>query len=167
MGPAGVPARAPSRFPGQKIPIQLESNLARQFGSIDALLNADPNALERVPDVGPVVAKSIYEFSHEAHNRKVIEQLLGAGVVPRHEAPPAVASPLEGRSFVLTGTLAHMTRDEAKARIEAKGARVTASVSKKTDYLVAGADPGSKLDKAAALGVTVLDEQALLDLLGE
>jgi len=143
-------------------------DLARHFGDVQALLDADEAALERVPDVGPIVAASICEFSHEAHNRRVIEELLAAGVHPRHEAPPAQAgSGLEGRTFVLTGTLPNLTRDDATARIHAKGGRVTASVSKKTHYLVAGADPGSKLDKAAQLGIKVLDEDALLELLAK
>ncbi|MGE5523407.1 MAG: NAD-dependent DNA ligase LigA [Rhodospirillaceae bacterium] len=143
-------------------------DLARHFGNIDALISADVQALERVPDVGPVVAASICKFSHEAHNRQVIQQLLAAGVQPRHEAPRhAARAGLEGKTFVLTGTLPGMSRDEAKSRIEAKGGRVTGSVSKKTDYVVAGAEPGSKLDKATELGIKVLDEQALLDLLGE
>lgn len=143
-------------------------DLARHFGDIDALIGADVQALERVPDVGPVVAASICKFSHEAHNRQVIQQLLAAGVQPRHEAPRHQArAGLEGKTFVLTGTLPGMSRDEAKSRIEAKGGRVTGSVSKKTDYLVAGAEPGSKLDKATELGIKVLDERALLELLGE
>jgi len=141
-------------------------DLARHFGDIHALIAADAAALERVPDVGPVVAQSICKFSHEAHNRKVIEELLAAGLQPRHEAPRHTPrNGLDDKIFVLTGTLPHLSRDEAKSRIEAKGGRVTGSVSKKTDYVVAGADPGSKIDKAAELGITVLDEQGLMDLL--
>jgi DNA ligase (NAD+) len=141
-------------------------DLARHFGDVKALLGADAAALERVPDVGPIVAASICQFSHEAHNREVIDQLIAEGVHPRHEAPlPQRGGGLEGRTFVLTGTLPNLSRDEAAARIEAKGGRVTGSVSKKTDYVVAGADPGSKLEKAAQLGITVLDESGLLDLL--
>lgn len=141
-------------------------DLARHFGDVKALLGADAAALERVPDVGPIVAASICQFSHEAHNRKVIDQLIAEGVHPRHEAPlPQRGGGLEGRTFVLTGTLPNLSRDEAAARIQAKGGRVTGSVSKKTDYVVAGADPGSKLEKATQLGITVLDESGLLDLL--
>jgi DNA ligase (NAD+) len=143
-------------------------DLARHFGEVKALLGADAAALERVPDVGPIVAASICQFSHEAHNRKVIDQLIAEGVHPRHEAPPPRrGGGLEGRTFVLTGTLPNLSRDEAAARIEAKGGRVTGSVSKKTDYVVAGADPGSKLEKASQLGITVLDEPGLLALLAQ
>jgi DNA ligase (NAD+) len=141
-------------------------DLARHFGDVRALLAADADALERVPDVGPIVAQSICKFSHEEHNRTVIEAMLSAGVHPRYEAPPeAVGAAVAGRTFVLTGTLPHLTREEAKARIEAKGGRVAGSVSKKTSYVVAGADAGSKLEKAQALGVTVIDEAELLALL--
>jgi DNA ligase (NAD+) len=143
-------------------------DLARHFGDVKALLGADAAALERVPDVGPIVAASICQFSHEAHNRKVIDQLIAEGVHPRHEAPPPQrGGGLEGRTFVLTGTLPNLSRDEAAARIEAKGGRVTGSVSKRTDYVVAGADPGSKLEKATQLGITVLDESGLLALLAQ
>ena len=141
-------------------------DLARHFGSIEALMAAEPAALELVPDVGPVVAQSIWRFSHEAHNREVVEQLLAAGVAPRHDAAPTGApAPLAGRTFVLTGTLPSLTRDEAKARIEAAGGKVAGSVSKKTDYVVAGSEAGSKLEKAQQLGVAVLDEAQLLALL--
>jgi DNA ligase (NAD+) len=141
-------------------------DLARHFGSIHALLDADVNALERVPDVGPVVAQSIAQFSAEPHNRAVIAALLAAGVKPEAEARVA-ESGLEGKTFVLTGTLPGMHRDEAKRRIEARGGRVAGSVSKKTDYVVAGEEPGSKLEKARTLGITVLDEDGLLKLLEE
>lgn len=141
-------------------------DLARHFGSIEALMAAEPAALELVPDVGPVVAQSIWRFSHQAHNREVVEQLLAAGVAPRHDAAPTGApAPLAGRTFVLTGTLPSLTRDEAKARIEAAGGKVAGSVSKKTDYVVAGSEAGSKLEKAQQLGVAVLDEAQLLALL--
>jgi DNA ligase (NAD+) len=122
-----------------------------------------------VPDVGPVVAQSIAHFFTEPHNRKVVEDLSAAGVhAERMEAlPPDSAGPVSGRSFVLTGTLAGLTREEAKSRIEAQGGRVMGSVSKKTDYVVAGADPGSKHEKAQKLGVEVLDEAGFLKLLGE
>ena len=141
-------------------------DLARHFGSIEALMAAEPAALELVPDVGPVVAQSIWRFSHEAHNREVVAQLLAAGVAPRHDAAPTGApAPLAGRTFVLTGTLPTLTRDEAKARIEAAGGKVAGSVSKKTDYVVAGSEAGSKLEKAQQLGITVLDEEQLLALL--
>jgi DNA ligase (NAD+) len=137
-------------------------DLAKHFGSIDALLAADLEALQQVPDVGPVVASSILEFLAEPHNVEVIEQLR-AGGVRWTEGPPArsTSGALDGKILVLTGTLPTMTRDDAKALIEANGGKVTGLVSKKTDYLVAGADAGSKLAKAEALGVKILDEDGL------
>jgi DNA ligase (NAD+) len=142
-------------------------DLARHFGSLDALLAADVEALQAVPEVGPVVAQSIVDFLAEAHNRQVIEALRSAGVHWPEEA--RLAKPhglLAGKTFVLTGTLPNLTRDQAQALIEAAGGKVSGSVSKKTDYVVAGSDPGSKLDKAQALGIAVLDEAGLRELLG-
>ena len=141
-------------------------DLARHFGSLDALMGADVEALQRVPDVGPVVATSIARFFAETHNVEVIEQLRAAGVGWEEGAATAtVAAPLAGNTFVLTGTLPTLSREEAKAMIEARGAKVAGSVSKKTDYVVAGADAGSKLAKAVELGVPVIDESALRRLL--
>ena len=141
-------------------------DLARHFGGIDALIAADAEALQEVPDVGPVVAESIAQFLAERHNREVISELLAAGMSFEPVAVDAAASSdVKGKTFVLTGTLPGLTRDEAKARIEARGGRVSGSVSKKTDYVVAGSDPGSKHDKAEQLGVTILDEEGLLKLL--
>jgi DNA ligase (NAD+) len=141
-------------------------DLARHFGTLDAVMDASEEELLGVPDVGPVVAASIARFFAEPHNREVVEQLRAAGVRwtegrPKRAAPGALA----GKTFVLTGTLPHWTRDEAKERIEAAGAKVAGSVSKKTDYLVAGAEAGSKLDKARELGVQVIDEARLKTLL--
>ncbi len=142
-------------------------DLARHFGSLDALLAADVEALQAVPDVGPVVAQAIVDFLAEAHNRQVIEALRAAGVHWPEEARLAKPhGPLAGKTFVLTGTLPNLTRDQAQALIEAAGGKVSGSVSKKTDYVVAGSDPGSKLDKAQALGIAVLDEAGLRELLG-
>jgi DNA ligase (NAD+) len=144
-------------------------DLAQHFGTLDAIAGADIDALQRVADVGPVVAASIARFFGEPHNRKVVEDLLAAGVAP--ESPPRVerrvGRGIAGKRFVLTGTLSGMTRDEARERIEARGGRVAGGVSKKTDYLVAGADPGTKRDKALGLGVAVIDEAALLELLAQ
>lgn len=141
-------------------------DLAIHFGNLDALMAADEARLQTVPDVGPIVAKCIADFFAEAHNCEIIEQLRAAGVT-WEEGEPA-AKP-EGRftdkSFVLTGTLPTMTRDEAKALIEAQGGKVVGSVSKKTDFLVAGADAGSKLGKAESLGIDIIDEAGLLRLL--
>jgi len=119
-----------------------------------------------VPDVGPVVASSIARFFAEPHNREVIAHLRAAGVQWKDGAPQrGAAGPLAGRTFVLTGTLPNWTRDEAKGRIEAAGGKVAGSVSGKTDYVVAGDEAGSKLDKARALGVAVIDEEELKRLL--
>ncbi len=141
-------------------------DLAQHFGSLDNLLAADADGLQQVRDVGPVVAQSIVDFLAEAHNREVIAQLRASGLHwPEHEQRQTAELPFSGRTFVLTGTLGSMARDEAKEKLEALGAKVAGSVSKKTDYVVAGAEAGSKLDKARELGVAVLDEQQFLELL--
>ena len=141
-------------------------DLARHFGSLDALMEADEAGLLAVPDVGPIVAQGIRAFFAETHNREVIGQLRKVGVRWDEHAPAATAElPLAGKTYVLTGAIEGMTREEAKARLEALGAKVSGSVSKKTTAVVAGGDPGSKLDKARALGVPVLDEAALQTLL--
>ena len=143
-------------------------DLARHFGKLDALIAADVDALQQVPDVGPIVAKCIAEFFAEPHNREVIEQLRAAGVHWAEGEPQgSVAGALAGKTFVLTGTLPTLSRDEAKARIEARGGKVAGSVSKKTHYVVAGAEAGSKLEKAQALGLAILDEDGLRVLLNE
>ncbi|WP_241073847.1 NAD-dependent DNA ligase LigA [Achromobacter insuavis] len=140
-------------------------DVARHFGSIEAIMDADEDALSSVPDVGPVVAGSIRRFFAEQHNRDVIDQLKAQGVHPVAEAVPQDTT-LAGKTFVLTGTLPNWTREEASMRIQAAGGKVSGSVSKRTAYLVAGEDAGSKLTKAQELGVTVLDEDALKALLG-
>ncbi|MGE5467153.1 MAG: NAD-dependent DNA ligase LigA [Ignavibacteria bacterium] len=141
-------------------------DLARHFGSLDALTGADEQALQQVPDVGPVVAVSIRKFFDERHNADVVAQLRAAGVHWTEGQPAAVVdSRIAGKTFVLTGTLPTMTRDEAKELIEVHGGKVAGSVSKKTDYVVAGAEAGSKLEKAQALGVTIIDESQLEELL--
>ncbi len=141
-------------------------DLARHFGSLDALMAADADQLQLVPDVGPVVAASIARFFAEPHNREVVEQLRAAGVQWEEGAPSAAAhAPLAGKTFVLTGTLPTLTREAAKELIEARGGKVAGSVSKKTHYVVAGAEAGSKLEKAQELGVNILDESQLKELL--
>ena len=141
-------------------------DLARHFGSLEALLAADEGQLMLVPDVGPVVAVSILRFLAEPHNREVISQLIAAGVHwADSEAAPAANSAISGKTFVLTGTLPSLTRDAAKELIEALGGKIAGSVSKKTDYVVAGVEAGSKLEKAQQLGVTILDQDQLLELL--
>jgi len=146
---------------------QTAKDLARHFGQLDALMQADEAALMQVPDVGPVVAESILAFFAEPHNRAVIERLRAAEAWQDGEAQPITAGHLAGKTFVLTGTLPTLAREAAKARIEAAGGKVAGSVSKKTDYVVAGAEPGSKYTKAQELGVTILDEAQLLELIGE
>ncbi len=142
-------------------------DLARHFGGLAALLAADEAALLEVPDVGPVVARCIVEFLAEAHNREVIAALQQALRWPESAGATRPADGLlAGKTFVLTGTLPSLRRDEAAAMIEAAGGKVAGSVSKKTDYLVAGSDAGSKLDKAQQLGLAILDEDGLRDLLG-
>lgn len=142
-------------------------DLARHFGNLRAIAEANAETLQQVPDVGPVVAESIVQFFAEPHNREVIDSLRAAGVqweegegrrTPAH-------GPLEGKTLVLTGTLPSLTREEAKAMIEAAGGKVSSSVSGKTDYVVVGEEAGSKLDKARSLGITLLDEAALRALL--
>ena len=140
-------------------------DLARHFGSLDALVAAEVEALQQVPDVGPIVAKSVAEFFDEPHNVEVVEQLRAAGVHWVEGAPRDTAGVLAGKSVVLTGTLPDLSRDQAKELIEAAGGRVTGSVSKKTDFVIAGSEAGSKLDKARALGVEVLDQAGLQALL--
>jgi DNA ligase (NAD+) len=142
-------------------------DLAAHFGSLDPLLAATADELLQVHDVGPVLAEAIHDFFAEPHNRQVITALRAAGVTWK-EGPPQrpAAGPLAGRTFVLTGTLPTLSRDEAKALLEAAGASVVGSVSKKTDYVVAGADAGSKLAKARTLGVAVIDETELRTMIG-
>ncbi|MEO8305502.1 MAG: NAD-dependent DNA ligase LigA [Betaproteobacteria bacterium] len=140
--------------------------LARHFGGLDALIAAIDMQLLEVPDVGPVLGESIARFFAEPHNREVIAALRKAGVHwPETEPQRATAGRLKGLTFVLTGTLPTLARENAKARIEAEDGKVTTSVSKKTHYVVAGADAGSKLDRARELDVPVLDEAGLLALI--
>ncbi|WP_199541533.1 NAD-dependent DNA ligase LigA [Paraburkholderia kururiensis] len=143
-------------------------DLAKHFGSLEPVMNASVEELLEVNDVGPVVAESIHQFFAEEHNRTVIEQLRAPGRVTWAEGPPAPRAPqgmLAGKTVVLTGTLPTLTREAAKEMLEAAGAKVAGSVSKKTDYVVAGADAGSKLAKAEELGVPVLDEEGMRKLL--
>lgn len=140
--------------------------LARHFGKLDAIMDATEAQLLEVSDVGPIVAQSIRTFFEQAHNREVVEQLRACGVTWEEGEPAARApQPLSGKTFVITGTLPTLSRDEAKDRVEVAGGKVAGSVSKKTDYVVAGEEAGSKLVKAQTLGVPVIDEAALLALL--
>jgi DNA ligase (NAD+) len=139
--------------------------LASHFGTLDGILDADEESLLEVQDVGPVVAKSIRRFFQEEHNREVIERLRSQGVNWPPPAQRRVDSPFAGKIVVLTGTLSSMSRDEAKARLIALGAKVAGSVSKKTDLLIVGENPGSKAEQAEKLGIAVVEERALLELL--
>jgi DNA ligase (NAD+) len=139
--------------------------LAEHFGSMEALANATVEGLQNVNEVGPRIAESIAEFFRNPANRKLVERLGEAGLAFKGQKKER-GTKLAGKVFVLTGTLAKYTRDEAKKMIEDAGGKVTGSVSKKTDYVVAGADAGSKLDKAKDLGVAVIDEKAMEELTG-
>ena len=142
-------------------------DLARHFGGLDAVMDATEPRLLEVRDVGPIVAQSIHTFFAQPHNREVVEQLRAAGVHWDEHAPAeaATALPFAGLTFVLTGTLPTLSREDAKAAIEAAGGKVAGSVSKKTNYVVAGAEAGSKLEKAQGLGLSILDEAGLQALL--
>lgn len=144
-------------------------DLARYFGNIEAVMGADDTALQQVPDIGPVVAHSIAGFFGEPHNRSVVQGLLDAGVRFEQAAALALdtAGAAYGKTFVLTGALPTLSRDAATQRIRDCGGKVTGSVSKKTDFVVCGADPGSKQVKAVELGIAILDEAGLLNLLGQ
>lgn len=140
--------------------------LAMHFGSLEAVQQADQESLEEVSDVGPVVAENIFSFFQQPHNQEVIQKLLEAGIQwPAIEVQDKEAQSLNGQTFVITGTLETLSRQEAKEKLQALGAKVTGSVSKKTDYVVVGADPGSKAEKAQDLGIKIIDEQELFELL--
>ena len=143
--------------------------LAYYFGNLEQLMTAGEERLRQVPDIGPVVAQSIIIFFSEMHNREVIEKLRATGVHWQEGVGTKRTKTIEGRvsdkTFVLTGALPSLSREEVKERIELAGGKVTGSVSKKTDYVIAGDDPGSKYDKAIELGITILDEAQLLQLL--
>ena len=141
-------------------------DLARHFGTLDAIMTSSTEQLLEVNDVGPVVAHSLRTFFDQAHNREVVEQLRACGIA--WEEGPAAAQapkPLAGQTCVITGTLPTLSRDQAKDLLEAAGAKVAGSVSKKTSFVVAGSEAGSKLTKAQELGVTVIDEAGMLVLL--
>jgi DNA ligase (NAD+) len=141
--------------------------LAQQFRTVRALLDADADALQETPGVGPKMARRIHEQLADPDMRALIEDLVSLGLKFEEEGPPPGEGPLAGKTFVLTGTLPDLTREQASEMIIAAGGKVTGSVSKKTDYLVAGESAGSKLAKAQSLGVTIIDEQGLLALLPE
>jgi len=140
-------------------------NLAQRFRDIDALLSASPEEIAQTPGVGEKMAHSIGAQLHEQRMLALIQELRAQGLCFHEEGPPPSEGPLAGKTLVLTGSLPELSREDATQRILAAGGRVTGSVSKKTDYVVAGESPGSKLEKAERLGVPVLDEAALLKLL--
>lgn len=142
--------------------------LAAHYGGLDTIMAATAEELQAVSDIGPVVAASIHTFFRQPHNIAVIDKLRLAGIVwPEHSpAPVAAELPLAGKTFVLTGALTAMARDDAKGLLRGLGAKVAGSVSKRTDYVVVGADAGSKADKAEALGVKLISEQEFLRLIG-
>jgi DNA ligase (NAD+) len=141
-------------------------NLAQQFRTIDALLEADPETIEQTPGVGPKMARTIHGQLHEDAMLRLIAALKQRGLRFEQEGPPPREGPLAAKTLVLTGTLPELSREQATERIIAAGGRVTGSVSRKTDYVVAGDSPGTKLAQAERLGVAVIDEAELLELLG-
>jgi DNA ligase (NAD+) len=140
--------------------------LAAQFGSIEKLIAADSADLKAIHEIGPEIAESIVQFFHESKNKKVMEKFHNAGVIPRQKTVETTGGQLHGKSFVFTGTLTSMSRAEAKAAVENLGGSLHSTVTAKTSYLVAGTDPGSKLDKAKAAGLEVISEEAFLKLIG-
>jgi DNA ligase (NAD+) len=151
------------RFVGQRTALLL----AETFGSLSKIAEADIPTLENAEEVGPKVAESIFQFFREPRNRVLVERLRDAGLQFEYQQTRPKAGPLDGLTFVLTGALPRLTREEAKARIEAAGGKVTGSVSKQTSYVVAGEAAGAKLEKAQALAVPVIDERKLLEMIGE
>ncbi len=149
------------RFVGERTAIFL----AEHFGSMEKIGSATLEELQEAEEVGPKVAESIFQFFREPRNQELIERLSAAGLVFTYKSTRPRGGPLKGLTFVITGTMPHLSRDEVKKLIESAGGKVAGSVSKKTSYLVAGEDPGSKLDKAQELGIRILDEQQLLLLI--
>ncbi|MGD8560681.1 MAG: NAD-dependent DNA ligase LigA [Gammaproteobacteria bacterium] len=143
-------------------------NLAQHFGDLDSLMAADEEQLQEVEDIGPIVAGHLVAFFKQKHNKQVIKKLLKAGIHwPDVKRQPTGDSPVSGKTFVITGALESMKRDELKEKLQTLGAKVTGSVSKNTDYVIVGADPGSKYDKAQKLGIDILDEDAILKMLNQ
>jgi len=143
--------------------------LAKEFGALDAIMSADQERFQAIKEIGPEISSSLVSYFQEESNRRVIDRLRQLGLsITETPVPPVEASlPLSGKSVVFTGGLSTLSRDEAKSLVERLGAAVSSSVSKRTAYVVAGADPGSKLDDARKLGVTVLDESEFLALIKE
>jgi len=144
---------------------ETSQDLAANFCSLEKLKNASLEELQKIVDVGPVVAKSIYEFFQEKRNCKFIEKLKKVGVEIESQKSKVKSQKLKGLTFVLTGSLETMTREEAKEKIRILGGEISESVSKKTDFVICGKEPGSKLEKAKQLGLKMLNEQDFLKLL--
>jgi DNA ligase (NAD+) len=142
--------------------------LVKHFGKLDDIMDASLDQLTQVADVGPIVALSLRTFFDQPHNREVVEQLRASGISwTEGEPSPLAMLVLTGKTFVITGTLPKLGREELKEMLEAAGAKVAGSVSKKTHYLVAGSDAGSKLDKARELSIPIIDEAGVLALLND
>jgi DNA ligase (NAD+) len=141
--------------------------LAKEFGTLDAIMSADQERLQAINEIGPEISSSLVSYFQEESNRRVIDRLrqLGLSITETPVLPGESSLPLSGKSFVFTGGLATLSRDEAKSLVEQRGAAVSSGVSKKTSYVVAGSDPGSKLDNARQLGVAVLNEEEFLALI--
>jgi DNA ligase (NAD+) len=149
------------RFVGERTAVFL----SEAFGSIDAIAGATADELERAEEVGPKVAESVYRFFREPHNRELVDRLRAARLQFTYQSTRPRGGPLDGMTFVLTGTLPTLSREQATELIESAGGKVAGSVSKKTSFVVAGEDAGSKLAKAQLLGVKVVDEKGLIDML--
>ena len=141
--------------------------MAEAFGDLHKIAASDEDELQKAEEVGPKVSHSIHQFFHEKHNQELVKRLRDAGFSFTHAVKKRAGGPLAGMTLVLTGTLPSLTRDDAKQHIEAAGGKVAGSVSKKTSYVVAGEEAGSKLDKARELGVAIVDEAGLLAMIGD
>ncbi|MDH4241443.1 MAG: NAD-dependent DNA ligase LigA, partial [Phycisphaerae bacterium] len=140
--------------------------LTEQFGSLDALMSAGQEELAEIDQIGPTMAESVYEYFRNSRNRMVIDQLLAAGVKPKQPQMKR-SDKLAGKTIVVTGTLANFSRQQAEQMIRQAGGKASSSVSKKTDFVLAGKEAGSKLDKAQKLGVKVINENQFLDMIGK
>jgi DNA ligase (NAD+) len=138
--------------------------LAEHFDSLSALMDADTEELESIDQIGPAMAESVNEYFKQTQNRKIIDQLINAGLKPKTQKA-VTGGKLAGKTFVLTGTLPNYKRGEVEKMIKDNGGKTSSSISKNTDYVIAGADPGSKLDKANKLGVPVIDEKKFLEMI--
>jgi len=139
--------------------------LAEHFGELSALVNADRESLEAIDQIGPKIAESVYEYFRHPQNRKVLDELLAAGVKPELPRKVRLTGKLVGKTVVVTGTLENFTRQQIEQAIRQAGGKPSSSVSKKTDFVLAGKEPGSKLDKARKLGVKVINEKQFLEMI--